>query len=159
MWTAPVTLVGQGSGVTPDELLAPYPPHLRELAEALRRLVKDAVPSAIEAVRPGWRLIGYNVPFGRRTPYFAFVWPEPEHVHLGFEHGILLRDPAGVLHGAELRLRKVRFVTLRRADEIPADVLEALVIDAARLATLGRAERLTLLLDQAEIREQLPGQP
>ena len=145
--------------MSPDELLAPVPPHLRDVAEALRAVVRRAVPNAIEAVRPGWRLIGYNVPFGRRAPYFAFVWPEPEHVHLGFEHGILLRDPAGVLHGAELRLRKVRFVTLHRADEIPADVLAALVIDAARLATLGRAERLSLLLDEAEVREQLPRRP
>jgi len=141
--------------MTPEELLAPVPPHLRDVAEWLRALVRRAVPGAIEAVRPGWRLIGYNVPAGRRAPYFAFIWPEPEHVHLGFEHGVLVSDPAGILRGAGLRLRKVRFVTVRSPDEIPADILEALVRDAARVAALGRAERLTLLLDRAEIDEQI----
>jgi hypothetical protein len=141
--------------MTPEELLAPVPPHLRRVAEWLRAVVRRAVPDAIEAVRPGWRLIGYNVPVGRRAPYFAFIWPEVEHVHLGFEHGVQVRDPAGVLRGAELRLRKVRFVTLRSLDEIPGDVLEALARDAARVAALGRAERLTQLLDRAEIDEQI----
>jgi hypothetical protein len=145
--------------MTPEELLAPVPLHLRDVADWLRAVVRRAVPGAIEAVRPGWRLIGYNVPVGRRAPYFAFIWPEVEHVHLGFEHGVLVRDPAGVLRGAELRLRKVRFVTLRSLDEIPGDVLEALARDAARVAALGRAERLTLLLDRAEIDEQIAAQP
>jgi len=145
--------------MTPEELLAPVPPHLRDVADWLRGVVRRAVPDAIEAVRPGWHLIGYNVPAGRRAPYFAFIWPELEHVHLGFEHGVLMRDPAGVLSGAGLRLRKVRFVTLRNRDEIPGDVLEALVRDGARLATLGRAERLTLLLDRAEIDEQIAARP
>jgi hypothetical protein len=135
------------------------PLHLRDVADWLRAVVRRAVPGAIEAVRPGWRLIGYNVPVGRRAPYFAFIWPEVEHVHLGFEHGVLVRDPAGVLRGAELRLRKFRFVTLRSLDEIPGDVLEALARDAARVAALGRAERLTLLLDRAEIDEQIAAQP
>jgi hypothetical protein len=48
-------------------------------------------------------------------------------------------------------------VTVRSLGEIPGDVLEALVRDAARVATLGRAERLTLLLDRAEIDEQNAG--
>jgi len=145
--------------MTPEELLAPVPPHLRDVADWLRAVVRRAIPDAIEAVRPGWHLIGYNVPAGRRAPYFAFIWPELEHVHLGFEHGLLMQDPAGVLNGAALRLRKVRFVTLRNPDEIPGDVLEALVRDAARVATLGRAERLSLLLDRAEIDEQVAAKP
>jgi hypothetical protein len=134
--------------VTPDELLAPYPPHLCELAEALRRLVKDAVPSAVEAVRPGWRLIGYNVPLGRRTQYFAAVWPEPAHVHLAFEHGILLDDPDRRLRGAELRLRRVRFLTLATVEDIDPEPFAAFIRQAAWIAGLSRAERLGRLLDR-----------
>jgi hypothetical protein len=62
----------------PEALLAPYPPGHKDVANALRRLVKRAVPDAIERVRPGWGLIGYDVPVGRRTRYFAFIWPEPD---------------------------------------------------------------------------------
>lgn len=130
------------------ELLAPYPPDRRDAVEALRALVRRAVPEAVEAVRPGWRLIGYDVPVGRRTRYFAFVWPEPEHVHLGFEHGIFLRDPDRILEGAHLRLRKVRFVTIRALDEIRPEVLEPVVREAARMARLARSERLGLILDR-----------
>jgi len=132
--------------MSPEELLAPYSPVRRETVEALRALVRRTLPEAIEAVRPGWRLIGYDVPVGRRTRYVAFVWPEPEHVHLGFEHGIFMDDPDGVLQGAELR--KVRFVTLTRPGEIPDAVLEGLVREAARVASMDRSQRFASLLDR-----------
>jgi hypothetical protein len=104
------------------------------------------VPDAVEAVRPGWHLIGYDVPNGRRTAYFAFVWPEHEHVHLGFEHGVLMTDPDGILGGRDLK--RVRFVTLSRPGQIPDAVLEDLVREAARIALLGRAGRTAMLLDR-----------
>ena len=48
----------------PEALLAPYPRDHQAVANALRRLIKRAVPKAIERVRPGWGLIGYDVPAG-----------------------------------------------------------------------------------------------
>ena len=134
--------------MTPEELLAPYPPHLRELAEALRSLVKRAVPTAIEAVRPGWRLLGYNLPIGKRTPFFAWVWPEFEHVHLGFEHGILLDDPDRVLRGAHLRLKRVRYLTMTDAADIDTERCRDFLRQTAQLAGLSRAERVGRLLDR-----------
>ena len=106
------------------------------------------MPEAVERVRPGWRLIGYDVPVRRRTAYFAYVAPENEHVHLGFEHGVLLRDVDGLLQGAHLGLRKVRYVTFRPGDPIPARQLQALTREAARVAPLSPAERLALRLDR-----------
>jgi hypothetical protein len=135
-----------GPTMTPEELLAPYAPIRRETAESLRSLVRRTVPDAIEAVRSGWRLIGYDVPHGRRTRYFAFVWPEPEHVHLGFEHGVVMEDPIGVLGGTGLR--RVRFVTLTRPGEIPDAILENLVRESVRVATMDRSERFAALLDR-----------
>ena len=99
------------------------------------------MPDAIERVRPGWRLIGYDIPIGRRTAYFAFVWPEPEHAHLGFEHGVLLDDPDGLLRGAELKLKRVRFVTCTHPGELPERALEDFVRAAAGLASLRAAGR------------------
>src|SRR5207253_50066 len=69
---------------TIDELIAPLPDARRATAEALRKLVKRVVPGTIEAVRPGWRVINYRVPNGRRAPVFGWLMPEPKHVHLGF---------------------------------------------------------------------------
>jgi hypothetical protein len=134
--------------MTPEELLDPYSPIRRETANALRDLVRRVFPDAIEGVRPGWHLIGYDIPNGRRTTYFAFVWPEPEHVHLGFEHGALMSDPDGILGGRDLK--RVRFVTLERPGQIPDAVLEDFLRDAAQVALLGRSGRLAMLLDRDE---------
>jgi hypothetical protein len=131
--------------IPPEVLLERVPPDRRATAQALRRLVIRAIPSAVEGVRPGWGLIGYDLPLGRRSAYFAFVWPEVEHVHLGFEYGIYMTDPHAVLQGHG---RKLRWVTLRHPNEIDARVHEALVKEAARVAALSKAERLALLLDR-----------
>jgi hypothetical protein len=120
--------------IPPELLLAGYPREIHEIAERLREVVHAAVPEAIERVRTGWRLIGYDVPVGRRTRYFAFVVPEPEHVHLGFEYGTRMADPDGLLQGAHLDLKKVRFVTYRRGDKIPTEALVRYTREAADLA-------------------------
>lgn len=122
--------------IPPDLFLDGYAPEIRDVAERLRDVVRQAVPEAIERVRTGWRLIGYDVPVGRRTRYFAFVAPEPEHVHLGFEYGAWMADPDGLLRGAHLNLKKVRFVTYRPGDRVPTDALVRYTREAADLASL-----------------------
>ena len=128
--------------IPPDLFLSGYPQEIRDVAERLRGVVHEAVPEVIERVRTGWRLIGYDVPLGRRTRYFAFVAPEPEHVHLGFEYGVLMADPDGLLRGAHLDLRKVRFVSYAPGDAIPTEALVRYTRDAAELATVGSAGRI-----------------
>ena len=118
----------------PEVFLSDYPPDIQSLANVFRDLVVKSVPDAIERVRFGWRLIGYDVPAGRRTRYFAFVVPEPAHVHLGFEYGIWMSDPEQLLHGAELKLRKVRFFTFEPGDPVPEDVIVGYIEEAAGLA-------------------------
>ena len=132
----------------PAELfLEGYPPGIRSAAERLCDVVRLAVPDAVERVRLGWRLIGYDVPVGRRTRYFAFVAPETEHVHLGFEYGIWMADPGNLLRGAHLGLRKVRFVTYEPGDPIPEPALVRHTRQAARLAAMSRQERLAWALE------------
>ena len=99
------------------------------------------MPDAIERVRTGWRLIGYDVPSGKRSRYFPFVAPELEHVHLGFEYGVWMTDPDRLLRGAHLNLRKVRFVTYEPGDSIPESILVEYAREAAGLATMSREER------------------
>lgn len=127
--------------IPPDLFLSGYPPEIRDLADRLRGIVREAVPEAVERVRAGWRLIGYDVPMGRRTRYFAFVAPERAHVHLGFEHGIWMTDPDGILLGAHLDLRKVRYTTYEPGDDIPSATLVRYTREAADLATLGLSGR------------------
>ena len=127
-----------------DLFLAGYSPGIADLAERLRDVVREAVPEALERVRTGWRLVGYDVPVGRRTRYFAFVAPEPEHVHLGFEYGVWMEDPDRLLRGAHLNLKKVRYVTYEPGDAIPTDALVRYTGEAAALAVLRPSERPTL---------------
>lgn len=143
--------------IPPEFFLESYPPDISEIGDKLRAVVRHAVPDAIERVRTGWRLIGYEVPVGKRSRYFAFVAPENEHVHLGFEYGVWMTDPDNLLLGAHLKLRKVRFVTYEPGDLIPELTLVEYTREAARLATMSRAELLGTELDR-EVRGQLGGQ-
>ena len=124
--------------IPPELFLSGFPAEIQDIADRLRGIVARAVPDAVERVRSGWRLIGYDVPVGGRGRYFAYVSPEPEHVHLGFEHGVRMEDPDALLEGAHLDLKKVRFVTYRPGDRIPTAALVRYTREAAFLATLGR---------------------
>jgi hypothetical protein len=131
--------------IPPESLLAAVPPPMRAIAEELRALVRAATPDAVERVRPGWRLIGYDLPIGpKRTAYFCFVLPEPRHVHLGFENGVLMSDPDGVLQGAGVT-KRVRWVTFREGEQVDARRLARFVLEAARVARLPADERQVAL--------------
>jgi hypothetical protein len=150
-------MVGHAEGMTEsipiEAFLEPYPEPIRLAAERLRRLVRQAQPDAIERVRHGWRIIGYDVPVGRRTRYFGWIGPEPKHVHIGFEHGVLLPDPDQRLQGAHLRLKKVRYLTFTSPEQIDEREIAAFVRDAVRIATLSRAERMGLAAEAWELVE------
>ena len=139
---------GAEDAIPPEAFLSSYPDEIRTLAEQLRAVVRRAAPDAIERVRLGWRLIGYDIPVGRRTVYFAWVAPEPIHVHLGWQHGTFMSDPDRMLEGAHLRLKKVRFTTFRPGDEIPEHALLRFTQEAARLAAMSGEQRLALTLDR-----------
>jgi hypothetical protein len=134
--------------IPPDALLDGYPGVMRETARALRVLVREAVPEAIERVRIGWQLIGYDLPLRRYGVYFAYVAPESIHVHLGFEWGAYMDDPARLLQGEGVT-KQVRWVTFTSPAEIDREQTIALVREGARVAALTRGERLARALDGA----------
>ncbi len=127
--------------IPPEALLDDFPPPMRAITERLRAIVQAALPDAIERVRPGWRLIGYDVPVGRRSAYVGYIAPEVEHVHLGFEWGVLMDDPRGLLQGAGIT-RQVRWLTFREGDPIDEAACTDLLHEAVRVATMSRHERL-----------------
>lgn len=100
---------------TVEEFLAPYPAEIRVLAETLRGLVRAAVPEVREAVYPGWQLIGYRAVSGKRSRYFAFLTPYEDRLVLGFEWGVRMADPAGILTGSG---RQVRQIELRPGEPL-----------------------------------------
>jgi len=131
----------------PGALLADVPPGHAAIAERMRTIVKDAVPEAIERVRPGWRLIGYDLPRRRGTTFFAWIWPQPEHVHLGFPLGIAMNNPEGVLEGAGIT-KQARWLTYDSVADIDEAVVRRLIDEAARIAGMSHEERHAVLVDR-----------
>jgi hypothetical protein len=134
--------------IPPELFLEGYADDVRETANRLRAVVKRAVPDAIERVRPGWALIGYDLPIRRHGVYFAWVWPERGHVHLGWQHGIFMDDPDRLLQGAHLKLKKVRYVTVDPGDAFPEAAFVELTRQAADIAALPPGARTALLFDR-----------
>jgi hypothetical protein len=140
-----------------EAFLESYPPPIREAAERLRAIVFRIVPDAVERVRVGWRIIGYDVPVGRRARCFAWIGPEPKHVHIGFQHGVLMADPNRRLRGAHLRLKNVRYLTFTSIDQIDDREIADFVREAVRINTLSRAEQQGLAAEAWELVEAGPG--
>ena len=120
-----------------EALLADFSPGHALIAERLRSIVLDAVPEAIERVRPGWRLIGYDLPVRRHGAFFAWIWPEPEHIHLGFPRGTLMDDPHGWMRGEGIT-KAARWLTYQVGDDVDEAKVTTLVLEAARVALIPR---------------------
>lgn len=131
--------------LTPEEFLDKYPPPLQELANALRALVRETLPDVVESVNAGWGLLAYRVPNGKTTVYFGYIGADGDHAHLGFEYGILLPDPKGLLEGAGTQ---VRYLTIRRTREIRKKEFAILIRAAAEIAK-HKNKRALLKLEQA----------
>ena len=137
----------QGDTLPPEALLEDFPPPIQAIARRLREIVVAAEPTVAERVRTGWRLIGYDLPIGRRSVYFAWIVPEVAHVHLGFPVGWAMHDPLRELQGAGITWR-ARWLTFRAGDRIPAERCAALVREAALVARMGRDERELRSMDR-----------
>lgn len=127
--------------IPPEVLLDEIPPELGRIGERMRRLVLETLPDAIERVRPGWRVIGYDLPVGpRRTVFVAWILPQVEHIHLGFVHGTSLDDPHRLLRG-QRGVKYARWTTFEPGDDLDEAPLRALLTQAAVVAGLPRDAR------------------
>jgi hypothetical protein len=109
------------STTTVAEILGEHSLEVRLLAERLRQIVRQEVPEAIEKAYAYWHGIGYTHP---ESGYFAAIFPQYDRVKLGFEFGILLPDPDGLLRGEG---KQVRYVHLHDLETIPEDKIRQLL--------------------------------
>lgn len=119
--------------IPPEILLDEVPVELGRIGERLREIVRAAVPGVVERVRPGWRIIGYDLPLPRGTTFFSWILPQQEHIHLGFVHGVALEDPRHLLQG-QPGVKLARWTTFIVGDEPDEVALRELLIDAALVA-------------------------
>jgi hypothetical protein len=133
--------------IPPEALLADLPPGHVTIAERLRAMVKDVAPEAVERVRAGWGLIGYDLPRRRGTTFFAWIWPEREHVHLGFPLGIVMQDPDGAMRGAGVT-KQARWLTYDRVADVDEAIARRLIEEGVRVAGMTHEERRAILADR-----------
>lgn len=127
--------------LSPEALLARYTPEVRDCVRRLRELIGSWVPEAQEQVYPGWKAIGYR---SADAGYFCGLFPQDDHVLVGFERGAGLTDPKGLLERP--RTGRVggtlRYLRISPSDDLGAGhggidtrVLAPFVIEAASLST------------------------
>lgn len=124
-----------------DALLADYGPAVREIVAALRSVVQSAAPAATEAAYPRWRGIGYRHP---KAGYFCGIFPQPDHVRLLFEFGILLSDPHSLLQGDG---KQTRYLAINDVQALPVVEIQQLIGEALALP-YSRQARLALMADR-----------
>ena len=139
---------------TPDQFLIGFPPPIQTLANQVRDLVKRTLPNATEQVKLGWQLIGWYVPSKARPVYAGFIIPHTEYVSLGFEYGVLLNAPAGLLEGEAEKLKRVRYIKLRSTKDIRSKLFARLISQAADAALMPNALRSQLLVQSEESKKR-----
>ncbi len=107
---------------------------IQQLATAVRALIYDVYPAAVEVVWPKQGSTGWGIGPKKFTEQFAYLMPFKGHVTLGFYHGGELPDPAGLMPdsgGKQVSgTLAMRSLKVRSLDEVGQPALRSL-IDAA----------------------------
>jgi hypothetical protein len=125
-----------------DDLLNELGPntasHVVPVARALREVIFDDFPGAVEVVRLGDGAASYGVGHKKMSEAHVYVMPKGEYVNLGFYHGSEVADPEGLLEGTGKKMRHVKItsVEMARSPAIRALIADAL---AKRRSALGMA--------------------
>jgi hypothetical protein len=106
---------------TPDRRLlselAAYDPNVSDLTLALRELVLEEAPNAIESIVKGYALaIGFSFTGKPLKDGFCHIVAYSTHVNLGFNRGASLPDPNSVLVGNGKSIRHITIGDLRELD-------------------------------------------
>ncbi|NNF56493.1 MAG: DUF1801 domain-containing protein [Acidimicrobiales bacterium] len=109
------------------ELLADTNLEMRPVAAALRELILDVHPEAVEVVRLGDRAATFGVGPKKMSEAHSYVLPYDNWVNLGFFWGANLDDPDSRLEGTGANMRHVKVRTL---DEAADPTLRALIQEA-----------------------------
>jgi hypothetical protein len=91
--------------------LAAYDPHISDLTLALREIVLEEAPEAIESIVKSYAVaIGFSFTGKPMKDGFCHIVTYSGHVNLGFNRGALLADPKKLLMG---KGKSIRHITIR----------------------------------------------
>lgn len=109
---------------------AGYSSIVLELAVALRRLIRAAIPDASETLDEPGRVVGYAIGAGYSGLVRTLI-PSKTGLKLGIVRGAEMSDPHGLLEGQGKRHRYVQFHTFPDVDR---EGIEELIKAARRAA-------------------------
>jgi hypothetical protein len=106
-----------------ETLVSSHSPAVAESTRALRSVVAEAFPDAVETVDFSNKLIAMGRSMKTRDLVFAVI-PHTAHVNLQLGDGVDLPDPDGLIEGTGKRIRhvKVRSVEVARSPAVRAIV-------------------------------------
>jgi hypothetical protein len=104
----------------PDPLLlsylASYDPHVARLALAMREVVLEEAPQAVESFFKAYAVsIGFSFTGKPLKDGFCHIVTYSSYVNLGFNRGALLPDPNGVLAGTG---KLIRHITIHNENDV-----------------------------------------
>jgi len=102
-------------------------PKLAAILSAVRALVADLHPDAMEFASVRERSVSWGYGQSKMTTGYAYVMPHAAHVNLGFFQGIHLPDPENLLEGTGKVLRHLK---LKTAADVDRPAVRALLIAA-----------------------------
>ena len=101
--------------------LASYDPHVSRLALAVREVVLEEAPEAIESIFRGYAtVIGFSFTGKPLKDGFCHIVTYSSHVNLGFNRGALLPDPHRTLAGSG---KLIRHITIRNEKDLDRQVI------------------------------------
>ena len=116
-----------GNHGTFDDAIAAAAPEVQALAGALRDLVAEVYPDAVEVAWPSQHVVGYGVGPKKMSEHFCYISALQDHADLGFNYGAVIPDPAGLLEGTG---DKFRHVKIRSSADVERPVLKELLKSA-----------------------------
>lgn len=133
------------------EFLSPYDDRIVALALTVRRFVLTETPRATETIYDAYNAVAMGYSFtGRLKESFCHVAVYSQHVNLGFNRGVDLDDPRGILQGAG---KQIRHVTIREAGDLKNSYLTRLLRVAVRNAReLGRSNKIPEIAPQSVVK-------
>ncbi len=103
------------------DYLSVYDPHVASLFLALREIVLEEAPAAIESISMGYALaIGFSFTGKPLKDGFCHIVACKSWVNLGFNRGTLLPDPGKILVGTG---KLIRHITFRNHDDLERPVV------------------------------------
>jgi hypothetical protein len=117
--------------------LAAYDPNISNLTLALRELVLEEAPEAIESIVKSYAVaIGFSFTGKPLKDGFCHIVTYATHVNLGFNRGAQLSDPNRILVG---KGKSIRHVTIKSQSELENPVLRRYLRAAIEQVTAPRS--------------------